>query len=210
MIFLDMELLCIVLLTLYLYLTWQFFSYLKNQKISHKKTNPKDFWNQQRVKLQWIIDEKKEKIRNTVKTVQSWKPIDISIMDGWQKSFDNDIENKPWRKFEKEVAEMFYNRWFDVVLWPWIDDNWKDIVIRKNSKIYLVQCKHYYWRKMVSANEIRDFQWAIDLYEKQNNKKVKWIFITSWKTSAKSRDTASTLWIELRDKFNWKHNINYL
>lgn len=208
-----MELLCIAILILYLYLTWKFFSYLKNQKISDNKINAKEFFNQKRTELQKIIDTKKEKLRDAVKVAKKWEPwkaIDISIIDTWQKSFDDDIENKPWRKFEKEVAEMFYNRWFDVVLWPWIDDNWKDIVIKKNWEIYLVQCKHYYWRKMVSANEVRDFQWAIDLYEKQNNKKVKWIFVTSWNASNKAKATANTLWIELWDKYNRKSKINNL
>lgn len=208
-----MELLCIAILILYLYLTWKFFSYLKNQKISDNKINAKEFFNQKRTELQKIIDTKKEKLRDAVKVAKKWEPwkaIDISIIDTWQKSFDDDIENKPWRKFEKEVAEMFYNRWFDVVLWPWIDDNWKDIVIKKSWEIYLVQCKHYYWRKMVSANEVRDFQWAIDLYEKQNNKKVKWIFVTSWNASNKAKATANTLWIELWDKYNRKSKINNL
>ena len=112
------------------------------------------------------------------------------------------------RQFEKEVADYFSQNWREVVLWPWSADNWKDIVIRKWSMVYLVQCKHWYWNWFVSPKEIRDFQWAIDLYEKQHGIKAKWIFITSWKTTSSARSTANTLWIELWDKRNWKDKIN--
>ncbi len=122
----------------------------------------------------------------------------------------NDVyEDNPRRKFGKEVANLFADNWWEVRLWPWSNDSWKDIVIRKWPKIYLVQCKHYWWNKFVSPKHVRDFQWAIDLYEKQNNIKVKWIFITSWKTTSPARETASTLWIELWDKWNWKDKIAY-
>jgi hypothetical protein len=47
------------------------------------------------------------------------------------------------------------------------------------------------------------------LYEKQNNIKVRWIFITSWKTTTQARETANTLWIELWDKWNWRDKIAY-
>jgi hypothetical protein len=92
----------------------------------------------------------------------------------------------PWRKFEIEVANLFKERWFEVVLWPWSNDNWKDIVFRRWSEVYLVQCKHYY-NRYVRAKHIRDFRWAIGVYEKQNNMNVKWIFITSWKTTSNAR-----------------------
>ena len=113
----------------------------------------------------------------------------------------------PWRKFEKEVAGLFEENWWEVKLWPGSNDGWKDIVIWKGNEVYLVQCKHYRWSMFVSPKHIRDFQWAIDLYEKLNNIKVKWIFITSWKTTSYARDTAKTLWIELWDKRNRREKI---
>lgn len=116
--------------------------------------------------------------------------------------------NRKRRQFEEEVADKFSQNWWEVVLWPWAADNWKDIVIRKNAIVYLVQCKHWYWNWFVSPKEIRDFQWAIDLYEKQHGIKAKWIFVTSWKTTSKARETARTLWIELWDKWNRRDNIN--
>jgi len=123
---------------------------------------------------------------------------------------ENDIySDNPWRKFEKEVANCFENNWREVELWPWSNDGWKDIVIRKWLQVYLVQCKHYYWNKFVSPKHVRDFQWAIDLYEKQNNMKVGWIFITSWKTTYQARETANVLWINLWDKWNWRDKIAY-
>ena len=112
------------------------------------------------------------------------------------------------RQFEKEVADYFAQNWREVVLWPWAADNWKDIVMRKWLAIYLVQCKHWYWNWFVSPKEIRDFQWAIDLYEKQHGISARWIFITSWKTTSNARETARTLWIELWDKWNRKDKIN--
>ena len=118
-------------------------------------------------------------------------------------------EDNPWRKFEKEIADLFEENWWEVKLWPGSNDGWKDIVIRKWLEIYLVQCKHYWWNKFVSPKHVRDFQWAIDLYEKQNNIKVRWIFITSWKTTSQARETANTLWIELWDKWNWRDKIAY-
>lgn len=123
---------------------------------------------------------------------------------------NSDINEPKRRKFEKEVASMFEQNWWEVVLWPWYDDGWKDIVIRKWLAIYLVQCKHYYWNWFVWPSQIRDFQWAIDLYERKNNMTVRGIFITSWKTTSKARETARMLWIELWDKYNWRDNINNL
>jgi hypothetical protein len=104
---------------------------------------------------------------------------------------------------------LFEENWWEVKLWPWSNDGWKDIVIRKWLEVYLVQCKHYWGNKFVSPKHVRDFQWAIDLYEKQNNIKVGGIFITSWKTTYSARETARTLWIELWDKWNWRDKIAY-
>jgi hypothetical protein len=39
---------------------------------------------------------------------------------------------------------------------------------------------------------------------------VRWIFITSWKTTSKARETAKMLAIELWDKYNWREKINNL
>lgn len=123
---------------------------------------------------------------------------------------DYKVEEPKRRQFEKEVASLFEQNWWEVVLWPWYDDGWKDIIVRRWLEIYLIQCKHYYWTWFVWPNQIRDFQWAIDLYEKKNNMTVRWIFITSWKTTSKARETAKMLAIELWDKYNWRKKINSL
>ena len=123
----------------------------------------------------------------------------------------NELDSKDepqWRRFEREVALLFEQNWREVKLWPWSDDDWKDIVIKKELKIYLVQCKHYYWNWFVWPKEIRDFQWAIDIYKRKNNLNVWWIFITSWKTSKKARETARILDIELWNKRDWRDKIN--
>lgn len=124
-----------------------------------------------------------------------------------RKKSEDVYEDNPWRKFEKEIGELFSERWFEVKLWPGSNDGWKDLVIRRWEEIYLVQCKHYWWNKFVSPKHVRDFQWAIDLYERQNNIEVKWIFITSWKTTYYARETAEALWIELWDKWNRRDRI---
>lgn len=114
--------------------------------------------------------------------------------------------NNPWRQFEIEVADLFERRWREVQLWPGSNDGWIDIIIRW-SDIYVVQCKHYWWNKFVWPKHIRDFQWAIDLFEAQHNLRVEWIFITSWKTTYYARETAKSLWIRLWDKWNRRDRI---
>lgn len=124
----------------------------------------------------------------------------------WNSNFY--IKEPKWRKFEKEVAQCFEQNWWEVKLWPWYDDNWKDIVIRKWLEVYLIQCKHWYGNRFITPKEIRDFQWAIDLYIKQYGIQASWIFITTWKTTKKARDTAKELWIELRDKYTRENKIS--
>ena len=149
-------------------------------------------------------DKKKNNIMSQLKRNEFLAKIKFN-----QEKTSDIYEDNPWRKFEKEIAELFEENWWEVRLWPWSNDGWKDIVIRKWLEVYLVQCKHYWGNKFVSPKHVRDFQWAIDLYEKQNNIKVGGIFITSWKTTYPARETARTLWIELWDKWNWRDKIAY-
>lgn len=150
-------------------------------------------------------DEKKDKIMSQLKRIEFLAKIKAEEEERVKR--EDVYEDNPWRKFEKEIWELFSERWFEVVLWPWSNDWWKDLVIRRWAEVYLVQCKHYRWNKFVSPKHVRDFQWAIDLYEKQNNIKVGWIFITSWKTTYQARETANTLWIKLWDKWNRRDRI---
>jgi len=151
---------------------------------------------------------KYDKQKNNVMSLLKRTEFLAKIKEKQTKSEDI-YEDNPWRQFEKEVANLFAKNWWEVKLWPGSNDGWKDIVIRKWLEVYLVQCKHYRWNKFVSPKHVRDFQWAIDLYEKQNNMKVRWIFITSWKTTSQARETANTLWVELWDKWNWRDKISY-
>lgn len=147
--------------------------------------------------------EKKNKIKSNF-----WSSFDLWTQNNEVRITDTVYEEEPaWRKFEKEIAWIFEMNWWEVKLWPGSADNGKDIVIRKESETYLVQVKHRYGNKFVSPKEIRDFQWAIDLYNKTYWTNAKWIFLTSWKTTFNARSTASSLWILLRDKRNRKKKI---
>ena len=128
--------------------------------------------------------------------------------DNVQSNNDKEKKDKLWRIFEKNIADCFAQRGWEKKLWPWEIDDWKDIVIRKNWKIYLIQCKRWFWKLWVQSQQIREFQWSIDYYKKKYDKDAQWIFITTWFTSQRARDTADLLWIHLWDKYNWKSRVN--
>ena len=128
----------------------------------------------------------------------------------WNELTIDDLERcPPWRRFEVKIARYFESLWRDVKLWSGVNDDWKDIVIRKNGVYFLVQCKHWRDKWWVKAKHVREFQWAIDVYNKRFNLKAKWIFITSWVASKKAVSTAEFLWIKLRTKNNWEENIKW-
>ena len=144
--------------------------------------------------LAWLISHF-DKEKNNIKSEQDEQKIKKLKLD------------MPWRKFEEQIAECFFQRWWKKNLWPWEADDGKDIVVGKDWKIFLIQCKHWFWDWIVRPEQIRGFQWAIDLYNQKNHKNAKWIFITSWKTTDKARETAYHLWIHLWDKYNWKRKV---
>ena len=116
-----------------------------------------------------------------------------------------------WKRFEEKIADCFYKKWRKYKLWKGKKDDWKDIVIRKDwdlNKIYLIQCKHWFSNRWVQSQHIREFQWSIDYYNKKFNKNAKWIFITTWITSQKAKETANLLWIHLWDTYDWQRKVN--
>lgn len=116
--------------------------------------------------------------------------------------------NKPWRNFEIQIADCFSQIWRKFKLWPWEIDDWKDVVVWKDWKIYLIQCKHRFASWIVQSQQIREFQWSIEYYNKKYNKDAKWIFITTWLTSKRARETANLLWIHLWDTYDWQRKVN--
>ena len=82
---------------------------------------------------------------------------------------DKSIKNMPWRAFEEQIADCFKQRWWEVKLGPWIADNWIDVEIKKDGKVYLIQCKHRFLNWIVRSKHIREFDWAIDQYNKENH-----------------------------------------
>ena len=125
-----------------------------------------------------------------------------------QKKVKESKLNKPWRDFEKQIADCFSQRWRKFKLWPGEIDDGKDVVIWKDWKIFLIQCKHWFGSWIVQSQQIREFKWSIDYYNKKYNKDAQWIFITTWLTSQRARDTANTLWIHLWDTYDWKRKVN--
>ena len=123
---------------------------------------------------------------------------------------DKELKDMPWRVFEKEIAECFSQRWWKSILGKWSADDWIDIEIKKDWKIYLIQCKHRFWDLVVRSQQIREFDWAIHQYNTRHHTKAKWIFITTWTTTSPARETADSLWIHLWDRVNkWEYNVNH-
>ena len=143
-----------------------------------------------------------------------WLAICISHFDEAKNQISSEkdkvLKDMPWRFFEKEIAECFSQKGWKPVLGSWSADDWIDIEIKKDGKIYLVQCKHWFWDWIVYSQQIREFDWAINLYNVKHNTKAKWIFITTWKTTTPARETADSLWIRLWDRVNkWEYNVNH-
>ncbi|PWW26636.1 restriction system protein [Cytobacillus oceanisediminis] len=63
--------------------------------------------------------------------------------------------------FEKFVANLYLAKGFDVELTPRTGDGGKDIILRKNNEIYLVECKRYNEKNKVSRPEIQKFHSAL-------------------------------------------------
>ncbi len=116
--------------------------------------------------------------------------------------------NKPWRDFERQIADCFSQRWREMILGPWEADDWIDVRIRKNWKVYVIQCKHWYKDWVVRPKDIREFAWAINLYKQKYKNDAKWIFITTWFSTSQARQDAYKLWIQLWDTYKWERKIN--
>jgi HJR/Mrr/RecB family endonuclease len=70
--------------------------------------------------------------------------------------------------FEKYVADLFTSRGFDAELTPLTGDGGKDIILRKNNEISIVECKRYNENNKVSRPEIQKFHSAlIDMNAKE-------------------------------------------
>ncbi|MBS4192774.1 restriction endonuclease [Bacillus sp. FJAT-49705] len=70
--------------------------------------------------------------------------------------------------FEKYVADLFTTKGYDVELTPLTGDGGKDIILRKNKEISLVECKRYNQNNKVSRPEIQKFHSAlIDMNAKE-------------------------------------------
>ncbi len=119
-----------------------------------------------------------------------------------QSKINKESTNNPmpqWRRFERRTGMQFHQNWRKVRLWEtWKKDDWKDIVIEKNKKRFLIQCKRRFGRKRVTTKEIREFQWSIDFYNKKYNENAQGIFITTWWASPNAKNAAKQLGIQLR------------
>ncbi|MFE4523720.1 restriction endonuclease [Cytobacillus firmus] len=64
-------------------------------------------------------------------------------------------------EFEKFVADLFIAKGFEAELTPRTGDGGKDIVLRKNNDIYIVECKRYNEKNKVSRPAIQKFHSAL-------------------------------------------------
>lgn len=63
--------------------------------------------------------------------------------------------------FEKFVADLYITKGFEVELTPRTGDGGKDIILRKDNEVYLVECKRYHEKNKVSRPEIQKFHSAV-------------------------------------------------
>jgi HJR/Mrr/RecB family endonuclease len=64
-------------------------------------------------------------------------------------------------EFEEFVADLYLAKGFDVKLTPRTGDGGKDIILRKDNEIYLVECKRYHEKNKVSRPAIQKFHSAL-------------------------------------------------
>jgi hypothetical protein len=114
-----------------------------------------------------------------------------------------DIEKTSRRKLEKQIAKALQCKGYETQIWPWFNDWWIDVRARKEGEIFVIQCKHWRGDFRVKVKDIREFYWAITLYNRKFNYEGKGIFITTGKSSQHAKEEAKQLWIELRDEDNY-------
>ncbi|MDR0860593.1 MAG: restriction endonuclease [Candidatus Peribacteria bacterium] len=68
-----------------------------------------------------------------------------------------------------------------------------DIRARKKLQILLIQCKHWWGNRQVGVKEIREFQGAISLYNKEFKNDGKGIFITTGRSTEYAKEEAKKL-----------------
>jgi restriction system protein len=73
----------------------------------------------------------------------------------------NDLKNLSWKEFEEYVGSLFAKLGYTVEVTGGLQDGGIDLIVRKEDRISLVQCKNYRVNK-VTLSMVRDFYGAMN------------------------------------------------
>jgi len=71
------------------------------------------------------------------------------------------LYNSSPKEFESTIAEMYRKFGFDTKLTPYSNDKGKDIILKKDGKKYLVECKKYNYNNAIGRESLQKFFAAI-------------------------------------------------
>lgn len=98
------------------------------------------------------------------------------------------------REFEEAIGVMYESLGYNVKLTPFTDDRGKDLIIHKDSKKYVVECKRYAKDKKIGRPALQKFFAAIS-----EEKAVKGFYVTTSSFTKTAMDYAGNNNIELVD-----------
>lgn len=90
----------------------------------------------------------------------SFKRKKQSAYFGTRRTLD-DIKNLSWKEFEEFVGSLFGKLGYSVEVTGGLDDGGVDLILKKDGRVSLVQCKNYRVSK-VSLSHVRDFYGAMN------------------------------------------------
>lgn len=108
--------------------------------------------------FQSVEKEKRDKIRKDAQTLvagQAARYVEQNI-----KSLTHLRQINP-RDFEDVIGEMYRRLGYQVKQTPYSNDKGKDLILKKNGKIYLVECKRYSEDNTVGREQLQKFFAAI-------------------------------------------------
>ncbi len=110
-----------------------------------------------------LRNKKEEELRKqTIKNIfeKNKSVIKNKLIENEQSRLEYLLNLNPY-DFEKEVAKMFEKNGFETTVTPKTNDGGKDIILKKNGKVYLVECKRYNTENKVGRESLQKFFAAI-------------------------------------------------